>query len=130
MAKVSFSEALSYGFSLIGYFLAVLVVGGGLVVLGSIMGSAGIFASNNGDEGVVFLGIFCGVLMLLFGWLTIIAGSYGAIYKVIADGVNRGTKPTSNQHTETRVYSPNNSSSEQSPEDLEGYKLSNLKGKW
>ena len=126
MARVSFSEALGYGFSLIGYLLAVGLVGGGLVFLGSVMGTAGIIGTSS-DTAI--LGIFFGVMTVLLGWLTIIAGLYGAFYKVIADGVNRGTNAASKQPTELRVYSPTNPSN-QGPADLDAYKLSNVKGKW
>ena len=126
MARVGFGEALSYGFSLIGYLMAVGLVGGGLILLGTLMGTAGI-AGTSTDT--VFLGIFFGVMIGLLGWLTIIAGLYGAFYKVIADGVNRGTNAASKQPTELRVYSPTNPSNQDSA-DLDAYKLSNVKGKW
>ena len=127
MARVSFSEALGYGFSLIGYLLAVGLVGGGLVFLGSVMMGTAVIMGTSSDT--AFLGIFFGVMIGLLGWLTIIAGLYGAFYKVIADGVNRGTNAASKQPTELRVYSPTNPSN-QGPADLDAYKLSNVKGKW
>ena len=93
MSRVSFGEATSYGFSLIGYFLLVILVGGGLILLGGIIGLSGLGT----DEADVYF--MLGIMVTAFGWLVIVAGSYGAFYKVIADGVGRGNRvniPTSN----------------------------------
>jgi len=84
MNRVSFGEATSYGFSLLSYFFVVILTGGGLIFLGGIIGISASFD----DETVVYF--YLGLSVTALGWLLIVAGCYGAFYKVIADGVERG----------------------------------------
>ena len=97
MGRVSFSEAINYGFSLIMYFFGVGLVGLSLIFVGGLVALEGALGSGTGDELIMWFII--GSFISIFGYLVIIAGIYGTFYKVIADGVGRGMSgntPTSN----------------------------------
>ena len=89
MSRVGFGEAINYGFSLMAYFVLVIVVGGGIAFVGALIGGGGMAASQSSESGIIWL--ILGFLITIFGWLIIAAGMYGTFYKVIADAVNRGT---------------------------------------
>ena len=91
MSRVSFSEAISYGFSLMAYFILVIIVGGGIAFCGALIGGGGMAASETNESGMIWM--ILGFLITLFGWTIIAAGMYGTFYKVIADAVSRGSNP-------------------------------------
>jgi hypothetical protein len=70
-------DSIVYGFRLLGYLLAVLVVGFAVAVLGA--------------EAAGSVSAFLGELATLVGVAIILAGLLGMQYKVIADAVARGT---------------------------------------
>jgi hypothetical protein len=77
MERVSLTEALEYGLSMVAYFaiigsLSVLIMFQGLSIL---------------EEQQLIGSVIFG-----FGLVISVSGSYGAIYKMIADGVRRGIK--------------------------------------
>jgi hypothetical protein len=76
MANVNPIDGIKYGFQLMGYAVAVFVVG--FVV----MGVGGLFA-NTGSA-------IIGGLVVLVGFLTFFAGFAGVQYKIVADGVEKG----------------------------------------
>ena len=77
MGFVTWYEAISYGFSMFGYFFVVGSVSGWLLLSGMD------YISDTGE-------LFLGWIMVGFGFVVAISGSYGAMYKMIADGVGRG----------------------------------------
>ena len=79
MAAVSIREGISYGVSLLGYFIALALAGGLAMGIG--------FALFSLDSGVATL---IGFIILLGGIVIFYAGSLGVGYKLIADGVARG----------------------------------------
>ena len=88
MSRVTFGEAVGYGFSLIGYLILVIVVGAGLIFVGGLIGFGGGLSSETSEDAAIWF--ILGALITIMGWLTIVAGMYGVFYKVIADAVNRG----------------------------------------
>jgi type IV secretory pathway VirB6-like protein len=76
MTNVNPIDGIKYGFQLMGYVVAVFVVGF------IIMGVGGLFA-NTGSA-------IIGGLVVLVGFLTFFAGFAGVQYKIIADGVEKG----------------------------------------
>ena len=89
MSRVGFAEAINYGFSLMAYFVLVIVVGGGIAFVGALIGNGPEVANESAETGIIWL--IVSLFITLFGWLIIAAGVYGKFYKVIADAVNRGT---------------------------------------
>ena len=92
MARVGFQEALYYGFSLILYSVFVIISSGLFFLVGSIIAGGGyVHANNNGGPDDMYAASFLLALILAFmGYLTLIAGFSGMLYKVIADAVHRG----------------------------------------
>ena len=80
MSRVSNREATDYGISLIRYFMGVILAGGGLIMAGELIGWG-----SSTDEMLTL-----GLIVSILGCLLLVAGFYGAFYKVIADGVQRG----------------------------------------
>jgi hypothetical protein len=76
MANVNPLNGMMYGFRLMGYLLAVLGVG---VVLSLV----GFFLLSDGS-------LISGGVVSLIGILAVFAGQAGLLYKVIADGVEKG----------------------------------------
>lgn len=76
MARVSAIDGISYGFRLFGYGSAVTFISLLIVVLG-------VFFAREGEP-------LPGVALILFGLTTLYAGVMGFLYKVIADGVDKG----------------------------------------
>ena len=77
MGFVTWSEAISYGFSMFGYFLCIGSVSGWLIFSGID------YISETGE-------LFLGWIMVGIGFVVAVSGLYGAMYKMIADGVGRG----------------------------------------
>ena len=88
MSNVGYSEAITYGFSLIMYILGVGLLGVGLIIGGTLIVAQGAISSGSEDEMAIWF--LAGTGVTVFGWLLIVAGTYGAFYKVIADAVSRG----------------------------------------
>ena len=81
MKQVTFGEALGYGLSMLAYFALV-----GLVSFFFIMTGLAMIADTSSPTD----GAFLGALTAGLGFVISAAGTYGAIYKVIADGVQTG----------------------------------------
>jgi len=81
VSRVSTSEGIRYGFSLLGYIVGVSFVAFIVIAIGA--GIAG-GSANNQDFG----GLFLGGLVALVGVLIFYAGFIGTVYKVIVDGVS------------------------------------------
>ena len=77
MDRVSLTEALEYGLSMVAYFAII----GSLAVLIMIQG-----LSMLEDQQLI------GSVIFGFGLVISVSGTYGAIYKMIADAVRRGIK--------------------------------------
>lgn len=88
MPAVNAMDGITYGFRLIGYFLAVGIVGGVVTIVGSGFMGAGAAPGVGGsaNPGMALLG----GLIALAGVLVIYAGTLGVMYKVIGDGVKAG----------------------------------------
>ena len=74
MANVNPVDGIVYGFRLLGYLVAVFIIGGLLALIG-----------NELDN-------ILGLLIAFIGALTIFAGFAGIQYKIIADGVEQGVR--------------------------------------
>ena len=81
MKQVTFGEALGYGLSMIAYFSLVGLLSFFFVMTGLAM----IADTSSPTEGALL-----GALTAGLGFVISAAGTYGAIYKVIADGVQKG----------------------------------------
>lgn len=89
MATTSFSESFKYGSRLFGFFLGLLVVGGGMVGGGAYLAVPEIQAwRGSGSAETAF--IAGGLILVTLGLSILIIGQYAIIYKLIADGVARG----------------------------------------
>ena len=82
MVAVNVVDGVKYGFRLLGYLLAVFIVGGILLLIG---GSFTGGPMNRGGNPIMAL------IFGLAGAGVIYAGGLGLMYKVIADGVEVGT---------------------------------------
>lgn len=82
MVAVNVVNGITYGFRLFGYLVGISILG--LLPLGS---------------GVVLLdgNPLLGALLMVVGFLVFYAGSFGLIYKVIADAVSAGVRDVSHQ---------------------------------
>mgnify|MGYP001379068859 CR=1 FL=1 len=78
MKMVTITEALAYGFLMMGYFAIIGLISIGCIVTGFDM----IQGNNEMNSEVMF-----GSVIWSFGILIAAAGSYGATYKLIADAV-------------------------------------------
>ena len=101
MTAVGVLDGIKYGFVMLGYFVAVFVVGAVLIGIGGAVGAGG-----TGGNDVVFAVV--GGLLALVGGLVVLAGSFGVLYKIIADGARRG------------VESANEAAPDPSPDDTTG----------
>ncbi|PSP73311.1 hypothetical protein BRC86_09585 [Halobacteriales archaeon QS_3_64_16] len=88
MAAVNVVDGVKYGFVLLGYFIAVFVVGG-------VLFGIGLAVSAGGTEGNSIGFVLVGGLLALIGGLVINAGLFGVLYKIVADGVKRGIETAS-----------------------------------
>ena len=86
MGNVAWSEAMSYGITMVGYFAFVCFLGG----LSIFTGIAAIAENENRMLGSILFFLGSSVLM---------AGYFGAMYKIIADGVGRGNGHISSPQT-------------------------------
>ncbi len=98
MAFVLWREGISYGFSMIGFLLVVVWLGAIPIIVGSAM------ISEDSQR-------FIGWLVAGIGYTVLLAGSYGAMYKIIADGVARGNGhieglQTTKQRIQARLNEP------------------------
>jgi len=78
VVNVNAIEGIKYGFRLMGYVVAVAVIGAGMMSMGGVM--------VDGDSPVI------GGLVALVGFLVFYAGFLGVAYKVIADAVEQGVR--------------------------------------
>ena len=92
MDRVGFQEALYYGFSLILYSVFVIMFSGLFFLVGSIIAGGGyVHANNTGSIDDIYAGsVLLALIFAFMGYLTLIAGFSGMLYKVIADAVHRG----------------------------------------
>ena len=88
MPTVSAFEGIVYGYKIMGYYIAVIIVGNIIAGIGGGAMASGFDVGLRADPnwGLVFFGL----LLLFAGILTILAGLFGAAYKLIADGVAKG----------------------------------------
>jgi len=109
VSEVDITDGLKYGFRIMGYYLAVAVigsvmsaVGGGLALfeilkvvlsVASAVAPAGVAgaAQMGGTQPNVGL-LIVGVLVLIIGVLLVLAGLFGSLYKLIADAVAEGQR--------------------------------------
>ncbi len=85
---VSTTGGIKYGFKLLGYFLAVGIVGGIIAAIGGGIAAASAGTGPYADPNIG--GTLVGGLISLFGVAVIYAGLLGTTYKVIADAVYLG----------------------------------------
>ena len=83
MVNVHPAEGIRYGIELIVYLISIFIVGFLLITIGGVLSAVSV------DSGGVLTGIF-GVLFVFGGSVVVLAGSAGMLYKIIADGVEKG----------------------------------------
>lgn len=89
MATTSFFESFKYGSRLFGFYLAILVVGGGLVGVGGYLAVPEVetwLATGSAETGLIAGGLVLGAV----GLAVFVIGQFAILYKLIADGVSRG----------------------------------------
>lgn len=91
MATTSFSESLKYGGRLFGFFLAIVLVGGGLFGLGGYLAVPEIQAIV-GSGTVETAPIAGGLVLAALGLATLVIGNFALVYKLLADSVSRGVE--------------------------------------
>ncbi len=79
--EISISEAVSYGFSMIGYFLATT----SLTVMLFVFGNS--IARESDSSFSLFIGLLLMCAAIVFG----VSAYYGAFYKLLSDSVTRGS---------------------------------------
>ena len=87
MRTVSIRDGIRYGFTIMLYYLSVVIVGSVISAIGSGIIATGVQAGiQNPNIGVMLFG----VAITVIGLLVIFAGIFGALHKVIADSVAKG----------------------------------------
>jgi hypothetical protein len=91
MQTVGIGEGIAYGFRIMLYYIGVIL--GGNIISG--LGVAMMFSGFERGVGLLrtepnWALIISGGAVALLGLLTVLAGIFGAIYKVIADSVAKG----------------------------------------
>lgn len=90
MPAVNAADAIAYGFRIIGYFIIVAVVGFVVMLIGGgFLGASGGGPMGGGPN---IGGMLFGGIIFLVGILVFYAGTFGVLYKVIADGVKAGVE--------------------------------------
>jgi hypothetical protein len=88
MGTVSVTEGITYGFRMMIYYVGVVIVGQIVAAVG-----AGVFATATRtgfrQEPNWALAVV-GLLVGLFGAIVVLAGIFGATYKLISDAVAKG----------------------------------------
>jgi hypothetical protein len=88
MDTVSVTEGIAYGFRIMIYYIAVVLVGQAVAAVGGGMLAA---ATETGFRQGPNWGLaLFGLLVALLGAVIVFAGIFGAVYKLIADGVAKG----------------------------------------
>lgn len=93
MNTVSIGEGIQYGFKIMSYYIAVILIGNLISLVGFLLLGAGMDAGIG--ESPNWLLVLLGLVFLIGGLLTVFAGIFGAVYKLIADGVARGVRTAS-----------------------------------
>jgi hypothetical protein len=89
MTAVNMVDGIRYGFQIIGYVIGVAILGGIVVAIGSgILGAGTGGLRSDGNPIMILIG---GGIWIL-GASIIYAGFIGSMYKMIADGVEKGTQ--------------------------------------
>ena len=88
MTRVSTIEGIAYGYRMMAYYLVVIVAG--QVALGAGAWLIGTGVDTGFGQAPDWGPLAVGAVVALFGLLTVLAGGFGAGYKLIADGVDRG----------------------------------------
>ncbi|MFT4880659.1 MAG: ABC-type Na+ efflux pump permease subunit, partial [Salinirussus sp.] len=112
MVAVSVLGGIKYGFRLIGYALGVLIVGIVIAVIGFLLLNTGGGRFGAGP-GAGQLLLSAGVVLL--GILIIFAGVLGSLYKVVADGVERGNRAAEDVSAATTPQQPPQGTQGQQP---------------
>lgn len=90
MTTTSFSESLKYGGRLFGFFLGILLVAGAFLGLGGYLTATEVQALL-GSGAVETAPLAGGLVLTVLGLTTLIIGQFAMAYKLVADGVSRGT---------------------------------------
>ena len=98
-------DGVKYGFVLLGYFIAVFVLGGAIFGIG-------LAVSAGGTEGNSVGFVVVSGLLALVGGLVINAGLFGVLYKIVADGVQRGIETASEPATPAEPSEPGKSATQ------------------
>jgi len=88
VTRVSTIEGIAYGYRMMAYYLVVIVAGQAALGVGAWLIGTG--ADTGFGQSPEWGLLVAGAVVALFGLLTVLAGGFGAGYKLIADGVARG----------------------------------------
>lgn len=86
MTAVKITDAIKFGFVVIGYLIAIFIVGGIVLAIGA--GIAGVGGGVGGIIGGIISLI--GLIIAIVGGIILYGALFGASYKIVADGVERG----------------------------------------
>ena len=79
--EISMSEAVSYGFSMVGYFLATTALTVILIIIATYV------VAPSGSSFSIFISLVLTCTAIVFG----VSAYYGAFYKLLSDSVMRGS---------------------------------------
>jgi hypothetical protein len=88
MRTVSIRDGIRYGFTIMLYYIGVVIVGSVISGVGSGIAATGVQTGIRQDPNIGAI-LFGGAIATI-GLLVIFAGIFGALHKVIADSVAKG----------------------------------------
>jgi|APHM01.1.fsa_nt_gi hypothetical protein len=88
MRTVSIRDGIRYGFTIMLYYIGVVIVGSVVSGIGGAIAATSVQTGIRQDPNIGVI-LFGGVVATV-GLLVIFAGIFGALYKVIADSVAKG----------------------------------------
>jgi len=87
MRTVSIRDGIRYGFTIMLYYIGVVIVGSVISAIGGGITATGV---QTGIQNPNIGAILFGGAVTIIGLLVIFAGVFGALHKVIADSVAKG----------------------------------------
>lgn len=86
MTAVKITDAIKFGFVIIAYLIGIFIVGGIILAIG------GAIVGVGGGIGGIIGGFvtLIGAIIAIIGGIIIYGALFGASYKIVADGVERG----------------------------------------
>ncbi|WP_459193406.1 hypothetical protein [Halosimplex sp. J119] len=91
MTAVSTTDGITYGLKTTVSFGLVLLIALVCTFVGTSMANGSVFFGYDGWEVVRWGRLFVGLTLSIGGLLALYSGTFGLLYKVVADGVERGS---------------------------------------